>query len=153
MPVLRENPYGDFNFLVSLGGAQGEGEPASIVGGFAAVTGLGLEIDYVEYRNGNEKVNSPRRLPGLTRFPDLVLRRGLVGSDDLFAWIRTVSEGTPDPRSVTLTLLDEARNAVATWRLRRAQPKKWIGPALTATGGSEVAMEELVLVYEGIELE
>ena len=52
---------------------------------------------------------------------------------------------------MTITLLDEARNTVATWTLLRAQPKKWTGPTLAAKGGAEVAMEELVLCHQGIE--
>ena len=60
-------------------------------------------------------------------------------------------DGVADPRQVTITLLDEARQPVATLALRNAQPKKWTGPTLAAKGGGEVAMEELQLVHEGIE--
>jgi phage tail-like protein len=81
------------------------------------------------------------------------LKRGLVGSTDLFAWLKTVRDGGHDPRSVRITLMDEARNPVAVWTLRNVQPKKWVGPTLTAKGGGEVAMEELHLVHEGIEYE
>jgi phage tail-like protein len=69
----------------------------------------------------------------------------------MFAWLKGVRDGVADPRDITITLLDEARNSVATWRLHRAQPKKWVGPTLAAKGGGEVAMEELHLVHEGIE--
>jgi phage tail-like protein len=62
-----------------------------------------------------------------------------------------VRDGTADPRTVTITLLDVARNAVGTFKLQKAQPKKWTGPSLAAKGGGEVAMEELHLVHEGIE--
>jgi phage tail-like protein len=62
-----------------------------------------------------------------------------------------VRDGVADRRQVTITLLDEARNAVASWKLRNAQPKKWTGPTLAAKGGGDVAMEELHLVCEGIE--
>jgi phage tail-like protein len=151
MPTLRNDPYGDFNFIVALGGVQGDGSPGQIIGGFAEVSGLAMEVAYVEYRNGNDKANVSHRLPGLTRFSDLVLRRGIVGSDDLFAWLKETSEGSASPRTVTIRLLDEARNPVVEWVLRRAQPKKWVGPTLVAAGGSGVAIEELVLVYEGLD--
>ena len=59
----RDNPYGAFNFLVSLGGAQGDGAEGTIVGGFSDVSGLGIEVSYSEYRNGNEKVNTVRKMP------------------------------------------------------------------------------------------
>ena len=62
MAVQRDNPYGAFNFLVSLGGDQGSGDEGSIVGGFSDVSGLGIEVQYAEYRNGNEKVNTVRKV-------------------------------------------------------------------------------------------
>jgi phage tail-like protein len=65
--------------------------------------------------------------------------------------MKTVRDGTPDPRQVRVTLLDEARNPVVTWVLRNAQPKKWTAPTLVGKGGGEVAMEELDFVCEGIE--
>ncbi|MBX3744506.1 MAG: phage tail protein [Verrucomicrobiae bacterium] len=151
MPTFRENPYGAFNYIVALGGAQGDGSEGSVIGGFSDVSGLGVEVSYSEYRNGNEKVNTVRKIPNTHKVDDVTLKRGLVGSDDLFQWIKTVRDGTPDPRQVTITLMDEARQAVATWTLFNAQPKKWTGPTLAAKGGGEVAMEELSLVHQGIE--
>jgi phage tail-like protein len=151
MPTFRENPYSAFNYLVSLGGAQGDGSEGSIIGGFSDVSGLGYEVKYSEYRNGNEKFNTVRKVPNTHTLDEITLKRGLVGSEDLFVWLKGVRDGTADARTVTITLMDEARNAVATFTLRRAQPKKWTGPTLAAKGGGEVAMEELHLVHEGIE--
>jgi phage tail-like protein len=151
MPTFRDNPYGAFNYLVALGGRQGDGSEGTIIGGFSDVSGLGMDVSYSEYRNGNERVNTVRKIPNTHKNDDITLKRGLVGSDDIFAWLKGVRDGTADPRTVTITLLDEARQAVATFTLRRAQPKKWSGPTLAAKGGGEVAMEELHLVHEGIE--
>ncbi len=151
MPTFRDNPYSAFNYIVSLGGAQGDGSEGTIIGGFSDVSGIGLEVNYSEYRNGNEKFNTVRKISNTHKVDDVTLKRGLVGSDDLFAWIKTVRDGTAERRQITITLLDEARQAVATWVLRNAQPKKWTGPTLAAKGGGEVAMEELSLVAEGID--
>lgn len=152
MAVLREQtPYGAFNFIVALGGDQGSGDEGQIVGGFSDVSGLGVDVSYSEYRNGNERVNTTRKVPNTHKLDDVTLKRGLVGSIDLFNWLKTVRDGTADPRDISITLMDEARQPVATWRLHRAQPKKWVGPTLAAKGGGEVAMEELHLVHEGIE--
>jgi phage tail-like protein len=151
MPTFRNNPYGAFNYLVSLGGGQGDGSEGTIIGGFSDVSGLGVDISYSEYRNGNAKVNTVRKVPNTHKNDDVTLKRGLVGSDDLFQWLKGVRDGVADPRSVTITLLDEARNPVATFVLTNAQPKKWAGPTLAAKGGGEVAMEELHFVHEGIE--
>ncbi|HEX8275582.1 MAG TPA: phage tail protein [Longimicrobiaceae bacterium] len=152
MPTFRENPYGAFNFLVTLGGAQGDGAEGTIIGGFSDVSGLGTEVKYSEYRNGNERFNTVRKVPNTHSVDDVTLKRGLVGSEDLWAWLRGVRDGTADPRNVIIQLLDEARRPVVTWSLRNAQPKKWTGPTLAAKGGGEVSMEELSLVHEGLEM-
>jgi phage tail-like protein len=151
MAVQRDNPYGAFNFIVSLGGDQGTGDEGTIVGGFSDVSGLGFEVQYAEYRNGNEKVNTTRKVQNSFKVDDVTLKRGVVGSVDLFDWLKRVRQGTVDARNVTVTLLDESRRTVATWKLLSAQPKKWTGPTLAAKGGTDVAMEELVLCHEGIE--
>lgn len=150
MPTQRTNPYGAFNFLVALGGDQGAGSPGEVVGGFSDVSGLATEIDYADYRNGNDRVNTSRKVANVHKFDDVTLKRGVVGSSDLFDWIGTVAAGTADSRDVDVILLDEERNIVTTWHLLNAQPKKWTGPTLSAKGGTEVAMEEFVLVHEGI---
>jgi phage tail-like protein len=151
MATFRNNPYGAFNFLVALGDAQGDGSEGTIVGGFSDCSGLGFEVNYSDYRNGNEMFNTARHVPNSFKNDDVVLKRGLVGSDDLFVWLKGVREGTADSRIVTITVLDEARNPVIVFKLQNAQPKKWTGPTLAAKGGGEVAMEELHLTHEGIE--
>lgn len=153
MPTFRENPYGAFNFIVALGDAQGDGAEGSIIGGFSDVSGLGVDVSYSEYRNGNEKFNTSRKIPNTHKNGDVTLKRGVVGSADLFNWLKGVRDGTADPRSVTITLLDEARNPVVIWGLRNAQIMKWNGPTLAAKGGGEVAMEEIVLNHEGLEIQ
>ena len=153
MATQRNNPYGAFNYIVSLGGAQGDGAEGTVVGGFSDVSGLGFEVSFSDYRNGNEKVNTVRHVPNTFKVDEVTLKRGLVGSTDLFDWLKQVREegGNIPARNVTITLLNEARQAVATFKLINAQPKKWTGPTLAAKGGGEVAMEEFHLVHEGIE--
>lgn len=149
MATFRDNPYGAFNYLVSLG----SGDESSVVAGFSDVSGLGSEISYSEYRSGNWKFNTTRKVANTFKNDDITLKRGLIGSTDLFEWVKQVREGNHERRTVTITLLDEARQPVMSFRLRNAQPKKWVGPTLAAKGGGEVAMEELHLVHEGIEVE
>lgn len=150
MAEKRDLPYGAFEYLVSLGGDQGTGDEGQVVGGFSDVSGLGIELSYSEYRNGNERQNTVRKVPNTYKVDDVTLKRGVVGSTDLYDWLATVASGDLDPRAVTITLLDEARNPVASWELTNAQPKKWTGPTLAAKGGGEVAMEEISFVHEGI---
>lgn len=149
MAQPRENPYGAFNFIVSIGNDDG----TTTVGGFSDVSGLGAEIQYSEYRNGNESFNTVRKIGNTTKNDDVTLKRGVVGSLNLFEWFDDVRGGAYAPRNVTIKLLNEAREEVAVFRLLKAQPKKWVGPTLAAKGAGEVAMEELHLVHEGIEYE
>lgn len=151
MPTKRDNPYPGFNFLVSIGGDSGSGEEGTFVGGFSDVTGLSYSVQFADYRNGNEKVNTVRKIQNTFTVDDVTCKRGVIGSRDLFAWLEDVSRGTVDARTVTITLLDEAHQTVSTWKLLSAQPKKWTGPTLAGKGGTEVAMEELVLCCQGIE--
>lgn len=149
MATARDNPYGAFNFQVSLG----VGDETSVIAGFSDVSGLGVEINYSEYRNGNESFNTVRKIANTYKQEDVTLKRGLMGSTDLALWVKEVREGGDGRRNVTITLLDEARKPVAAFRLRNAQPKKWVGPTLAAKGGGEVAMEELHLAHEGVTYE
>src|ERR1035438_708275 len=151
MATQRDNPYGAFNYIVSIGDAQGDGSAGTVIGGFSDVSGLGVGGSYSHSHSVNQKFNTTRKVPNTHKLDDITLKRGIMGSDDLFAWLKGVRDGTADPRQITITLLDEARNAVVKWAVRNAQPKKWAGPTLAAKGGGEVAMEELHLVHEGIE--
>ncbi|MGW6129730.1 phage tail protein [Cellulomonas sp. NPDC055163] len=146
--ATRNNPYGAFNFQVKLGTAGGDDQ---IVGGFSDVSGLGNEIKYSEYRNGNDKENHVRKIPNINSTDDVTLKRGVIGDLRLFDWLKAHRDGLLDPRTVTITLFDEARAPVCSWVLLQAQPKKWVGPTLVGKGGGDVAMEELHLVAERID--
>src|SRR4051794_6874658 len=74
--AVRDDPFGAFNFLVKLGDAGGEDR---VSGGFSDVSGLGSEIQYAEYRNGNDLNKHPRKIATTSRTNDVVLRRGLIG--------------------------------------------------------------------------
>lgn len=145
--MTRESPYSAFNFLVDF--TEGD-----ISAGFAEVTGLGAEITMAEYRNGNDAENLVQKIPGMSKVPDVTLKRGIISSTDLWAWIdATRVNGLPEKRTVTITLQDEARGDVGRWTLRGVVPTKYTGPSLNAKGGTDVAMEELVLSVEKITYE
>ena len=150
MATKRDNPYGAFNFKVEFGDVAGGGP---IDAGFSDVSGIGTEVNYSEYRNGTEMFNTVRKIPNTFKTDEVTLKRGLVGNTDIFTWFKAVRDGQYQPRSVTIVMLDEARNEVLSLVLKNAQPKKWVGPTLAAKGGGEAALEELHLVHEGIEYE
>jgi phage tail-like protein len=145
MSDQRQSPYSAFNFLVEFNGQN-------ISAGFSEVTGLGAEITMAEYRNGNDRENHVRKIPNINKVSDVTLKRGIIKSKDLWDWINVARrEGWTAQRNVTITLMDETQNAVQRWILQNAVPIKYTGPGLNAKGGSDVAMEELVLSSEGIQ--
>jgi phage tail-like protein len=150
MAVLRDLPYAQFNFLVDLGTGATDGPQA----GFQECSQIGTTVDVVEYRNGNEKENSVRKLTGLARVSDVTLRRGIIGSLDLYDWLDQIRNGDQGAvRTVTVQLLSEDHTAVVqTWKLLRARIVRHVSGPFDARC-SDVAMEELTLAYERLELE
>jgi len=147
----RNVPYGPFNFLVAIDGGR---DPNSFLGGFAEVSGITHEMTIAEYRNGNERENHVRKVPGIHKIGDVTLKRGVVNSSDLWQWIeQTRTTGPNAKRQVVITMIDEAGAPVQSWKLRGVVPMKYTGPSLNAKGGTDVAMEELVLSAEALDLE
>lgn len=150
MAVLRDRPYAGFNFLVDLGAGETEGPDA----GFEECSGLGMDVAVIEYRNGNDKENHVIKLPGLTRVSDVTLRRGIIGSLTLYQWIAQVRDGGQGTvRTVTLSLQNEDHTEIVmTWKLLRARIVRLFTGPLHARGNA-VAMEEITLSYERLEME
>ena len=149
MATFRDRPYTQFNFLVDVGSGAVEGPD----GGFQEVSGLDTNVDVIEYRNGNSKENTPIKLTGLNRVTDVTLRRGLIGSLALYQWFDEVRNGAQNSfRTVTIALQTEDRTGVVmTWKLLRARITKHTSGPLNALGAN-VAMEEIVLSYERLEI-
>ena len=150
MAVKRDRPYAQFNFLVDLGAGGTDGPEA----GFQECSEIGMSVDVIEYRNGNEKENGVRKLTGLARYPDVTLRRGIIGSLDLYQWLDDIRNGNQMAvRTVTVRLMNEDHTAVVQeWKLLRARIIKHVSGPFNARA-SDVAMEELTLAYERLEME
>lgn len=147
----RTIPYAAFNFIVELNGGR---DANSLIGGFSEVTGLTTEFTMAEYRNGNEKLNRVRKLPGIYKVGDVTLKRGVINSQDYWDWIaQTRAVGHVSKREVVITLRDEAGSPVQKWTLSGVTPMKYTGPQLNSKGGTDVAIEELVLSAEDINFE
>ena len=150
MPIPRDRPYVQFNFLVDLGGGTGTTGPDA---GFQECSNLGMEVTVAEYRNGNDLENSVRKITGLNKSTDVTLKRGIIGTKTLYNWLHQIREGDQNAfRNVTVQLQDEAHNVVMTWRLNRARIIKYVSGPFNAKG-TDVAMEELTLAYERMEVE
>jgi phage tail-like protein len=150
MAVLRERPYVQFNFLVDLGTGDTEGPQA----GFQEISGIGMEVTVSEYRTGNSRENSVMKITGLNKSTDVTLKRGVIGSLDLYEWLNQIRNGDQNAlRTVIIKLQNEDHTAVVqTWKLQRARIIKHTSGPLNAKG-TDVAMEELVLAYERLEME
>lgn len=150
MAVMRERPYVQFNFLIDLGTGNTEGPQA----GFQEVSGIGMEVTVSEYRTGNSKENSVMKITGLNKSTDVTLKRGVIGSLDLYEWLNDIRNGNQNAlRNVVVQLQNEDHTAVVqTWKLLRARIIKHTSGPLNAKG-TDVAMEELVLAYERLEME
>jgi phage tail-like protein len=150
MAVQRERPYAQFNFLVDLGTGNTDGPHA----GFQECSEIGMSVEVVEYRNGNERENSVRKLTGLARYPDVTLKRGIIGSLDLYQWLDDIRNGNQNAmRTVVVQLLNEDHSSVVQeWKLMRARIIKHVSGPLNARA-SDVAMEEITLAYERLEMD
>lgn len=150
MSVLRDRPYNNFNFLVDLGTGSTDGAEA----GFEEVILPEVWLDVIEYRNGNEKENSARKLTGLDHVGNAVLKRGVIGSLNLYQWYNDVRNGNQGAlRTVTIQLQSEDHTSIVqTWKLLRARVVglKW-GPLHARS--RDVAVEYVVIACERLEME
>lgn len=152
MAVERERPYSAFNFRVVI---ENGPDAASTRAAFQEASGLGMEITVSEYRAGNAKDNAPIKVTGTYKVPDVTLKRGVIGDlETLYEWLDQVRLGSQTAlRTVTIELQSEDHTTtVQAWKLTNTRPIKYTGPTLSGTA-TDVAIEELVLAAERIELE
>ena len=135
------DPYGNFSFLLEIDGITS--------GGFSECTGTNAEISPIEYREGNESL-TPRKLPGLNKFGNVTLKRGVTEDLDLFNWFNVGASGDVDRKqTMSIVLLDEQRNEAVRWNLLNAWPCKYVAADLKANA-NEIAIESVELCHEGL---
>jgi phage tail-like protein len=136
------DPYNNYRFVVEINGVS--------LGIFTEVSGFDSTIDVIEYREGGDNTTL-RKLPGMTKYSNIVLKWGITDEMSLYKWHRDAVEGEPEFRkSGSIVLLDRAGEEVARWNFVRAWPTKYDGPDLNAEG-TDVAIETLELAHEGVE--
>jgi phage tail-like protein len=139
----RDDPYQQFNFLVEIDGVARAG--------FTECSGLTTDTDAIDYREGADKALNVRKLSGLRKYTNIVLKRGYTRDKSLWDWRKKVINGFTERRSADIILLDEARNEVLRWRIRDAWISKWdSGPFNAKT--NDVAIETIEMMHEGLEL-
>lgn len=137
----RVDPFFNFNFIVELDGIA--------TAAFSEVTGLDSTIDVIEYREGGRNT-TPLKLPGMTKYSNIVLKRGMTDNVELFEWHRQAVLGNLQRRNGSIIVLDRQGSEVARWNFVNAWPTKYDAPDFNASG-NEVAVETLELAHEGIE--
>jgi phage tail-like protein len=139
--AARIDPFFNFNFLVEIDGIARAA--------FHEVTGFDSTIDVIEHREGGDNT-TPRKLPGITKHSNIVLKWGMTDDQDLYRWHRDTVRGNVQRRNGSIVLLDRRGQEVARWNFFNAWPAKWDGPDFNAEG-NDVAIETLELAHEGIE--
>jgi phage tail-like protein len=141
---VRTDPFRAFNFRVEFDGLT--------VGSFSEVSGLTAEGDAVDYREGTDIPLTVRKLQGLRKYTNIVLKNGYTGNRELWDWFRNIANGIDDRRNGSIILLDEERNEVMRWNVENAWINKIEAPTFNATA-NEVAIQSCELVHEGLSLE
>lgn len=142
--AVNTYPYKKYNYRVEIGNID--------VAAFSEVSGFDASIDVIEYREGTELVNSPRKCSGLTKYGNVTLKWGMSESMSFYEWVAGISDGTksgPEERvqDVTIYLQDDAHSDTASWTLTNAWPCKYTAPDFNASA-SEIAFESVELAFE-----
>ena len=144
MPLAsRTDPYLGARFFVEIDGVD--------QGGFTECTGLQAEIEVTDYQEGGNN-GYVHKMAGRTKFTNVVLKRGVTDSSDLWDWFQDVSRGQIERKDVSVVLYNSVQEEVRRWNLREAFPSKWVGPAFNASTPA-VAIETLELAHHGFEVE
>ena len=134
-------PLPKFHFLVEWGGARI---------GFTEVTGLTLETEVIEYREGNSPEYNKIKMPGLRKFGNITMKRGtFVNDNEYFKWFNTVKMNTIERRDITISLLNESHEPVVVWKVKSAWPVKVQSPDLKSDA-NESAIESIEVAHEGL---
>ncbi|MES2823569.1 MAG: phage tail protein [Pseudomonadota bacterium] len=138
----RQDPYRNSNFIVEIDGIK--------QAGFSDCSGFGATTDPIEYREGGDNT-TVRKLPGVTKYPNIVLKWGLTDSRELYDWYRDIVKGKVVRKTGSIILYDvDGVTEKVRWNFTNAWPTKWDGPDFSAKG-NDIAIETLELAHEGIE--
>ena len=138
---MAEYPLPKFHFQVEWGGTKI---------GFTEVSGMNVETEAIEYREGSSLEYSKIKMPGMIKYGNITLKRGVIAGDNEFVdWFKTIKLNTAERRDITISLLNEEHQAVVTWEVKNAFPVKVESTDLKADG-NEVAIESMEIAHEGL---
>lgn len=141
---MANYPLPKFHFQVEWAGARI---------GFTEITGLTLETEVIEYREGSSPEYNKIKMPGLHKFGNLTMKRGtFAGDNDYYKWFNTVKLNTIERRDITISLLNENHEPVVVWKIKSAWPVKIQSPDLKSDA-NEAAIESIEVAHEGLVIE
>ncbi len=136
-------PLPKFQFSVDFGDIQSDI-------GFQEVSGLDTETQIIEYRDGNSKQYSTVKMPGIAKYSNVTMKRGIFQDDSLFwDWYSQIKMNTIKRQTVVIKLLDESGSPTVTWTLANAWPTKITATDLKSDG-NEVAVDTIEIAHEGL---
>jgi len=136
-------PLPKFHFQVEWGGTKI---------GFQEVSGLDVETEMLEYREGSSPEYSKINMPGMVKYTDIVLKRGVFkGDNEFYEWMKTIKLNQTERRDITISLLDSEHAPAVVWKIRNAWPKKIQSTDLKGES-NEVAIETLTLAHDRIDI-
>ena len=138
--TVRSDPYGIAHFRVEIDGLAESG--------FMQVSGLEGRVEVEEYREGGD--HGVHKAPGNVTYSNVVVRRGMTSSMELWEWWERVRDGNFDRHDLSIVLFDDSLQAVARWQVYGAWPVRYTAPDLNAKS-DDVAIETLELTHEGID--
>lgn len=137
----RKDPFRAYNFLVEIDGITRAG--------FKECSGLDSAQDPIEYREGIDPIHS-RKLPGLVKYSNISLKRGITDDAELWEWRKKAADGRVERKNGSIILLDDSGEEKLRWNFLNGWPTKWTGPSFNASG-NEVAIESLEIAHERVE--
>jgi phage tail-like protein len=141
---MADYPLAVFHFRVEWGGTNLA---------FSEVTGLNIEAQVIEYRDGLSPEYSTIKMPGIKKYGNITLKRGVfAGDNEFYDWLKSIKLNNPERRDIVISLLNEDHDPVMTWKVVNAWPTKITSPDLKGSG-NEAAIETIEVAHEGIEIE
>ena len=138
---MADYPLPKFHFQVEWGGTRL---------GFTEVSGLTVETEVIEYREGILPEFHKTKMPGMQKFGNITMKRGTFqGDNDFYLWWNTVALNTIERRNLTISLLNENHQPVVVWSVKNAWPTKVQSTDLKGDG-NEVAIETIEIAHEGL---
>lgn len=141
----RIDPFPGYNFRFELASMS------EAIAAFREVSGLTVNTDVIEYREGNSRDLHPKKQFGLRKSSNVVCKKGITLNNELWLWYRQIVNGVHDRRNGSVVLCDEEQQDVLRWNFYEAWPTKIEFPTLNATT-NEIAVLSVEIVVEKLEL-